>query len=199
MTDAGRTPFRQLLAQWWFLGALAAIFLGGATELGLAQWLPAYAETSLLFSPQVAGISLMLFSVAMALGRMVSGIIGNRVSPYGLMGWGCVLSVGLFLAGAYLPCPNWALAACVAAGFTGSALWPTMLAVAADHYPDAGATMFAVLAAFGNAGGILMPWVVGIVGDARSLSDGIATSALAPFVMALLVVALALRTRVQSA
>lgn len=195
VTDAGRTPFRQLLAQWWFLGALAAIFLGGATELGLAQWLPAYAELSLNFSPQMAGTSLMLFSVAMALGRMVSGAIGNRINPFALMGWGAVLSVGLFLAGAYLPHPTWALAACIAAGFTGSALWPTMLAVAADRYPDGGATMFAVLAAFGNAGGIFMPWVVGMVGDAHSLSDGIATSAVAPFAMAVLVVALALRSK----
>lgn len=193
VTDAGKTPFRRLVGQWWFLGALAAIFLGGATELGLAQWLPAYAEMSLEFSPEVAGGSLVLFSVAMALGRIVSGLIGNRVNPYALMGGGCVLTVIFFLIGAYSPNPFFALTACVAAGFTGSALWPTMLAVAADHYPDGGATMFAVLAAFGNAGGIFMPWVVGIVGEARSLSDGIATSAIAPFLMAFLVVALAMR------
>jgi len=65
-----------------------------------------------------------------------------------------------------------------------------MLAVAADRYPDGGASMFAALAAFGNAGGIFMPWIVGWVGDVRDLHWGIATSALAPLLMIPLVIAL---------
>ena len=65
-----------------------------------------------------------------------------------------------------------------------------MLAVAADRYPDGGATMFAALAAFGNAGGIFMPWVIGYVGDVRDLHWGIATSAVAPFLMVPLVMLL---------
>lgn len=191
VTDQGRLPMGQLLRRWWFAGAMVAIFLGGATELGLAQWLPAYAEESLGFSATMAGTGLLLFSVAMALGRMVAGTIGNRINPYRIMVFGCGSSVVLFLLGAYLPHPGWALAACVAAGFTGSCLWPTMLAVSADRYPDGGASMFAALAALGNAGGILMPWVVGWVGDMSSLSHGIAVSALAPILMIPLILMLA--------
>jgi hypothetical protein len=58
-----------------------------------------------------------------------------------------------------------------------------MLAVAADRYPDGGASMFAALAAFGNAGGIFMPWIIGYVGDVRDLHWGMATSAVAPFLL----------------
>lgn len=190
VTDRGRMPMSQLLLKIWFLGALVAIFLGGATELGMAQWLPAYAETSLGYSPPVAGAALLLFSIAMALGRMVAGMLGDRVNPYLLLGVGAGLSVVLFLAGAFLPHPGWALTACIAAGFTGSCLWPTLLGVTADRYPDGGASMFAALAALGNAGGILMPWVVGYVGDLRDLHWGLATSALAPLLMLPLIIAL---------
>lgn len=190
VTERGRMPMRRLMRQIWFVGALAAIFLGGATDLGLAQWLPAFAEESLGFSPAMAGTGLLLFSVAMALGRMVAGVIGNRINPYRIMTAGCASSVVLFLLGAFLPHPGWALTACIAAGFTGSCLWPTMLAVAADRYPDGGASMFAALAALGNAGGIFMPWIVGWVGDFSSLSHGIAVSALAPLLMIPLVLAL---------
>ncbi len=193
ITDQGRIRFRDLVKKSGFLIALAAIFLGGATELGLAQWLPAYAELSLGFSKEVAGTGLLLFSIAMALGRMVIGAAGNRISPYQAMGWGCVLSVILFLGGAFLPSGGWALACCVLAGFTGSCLWPTMLAVTADRYPTGGATMFGALAALGNAGGIFMPWVVGAVADWHSLSLGIATSAIAPILMLFLILALARR------
>jgi hypothetical protein len=46
-----------------------------------------------------------------------------------------------------------AVGACILVGLTGSCLWPTTLAVAADRYPHGGATMFALLGALGNFGG----------------------------------------------
>ena len=181
--EAGRTGLHTLLGQRWFVGALVAIFLAGATELGMAQWLPAYAERSLGFPAWVGGLSLLLFSVMMAAGRMVVGAVGKRLPPFRAMAWGCALSVVLFLAGSFLPSPGLALVACVAAGFTGSALWPTMLAVASDRHPEGGATMFGALAALGNAGGIFMPWLVGWIADRSSLHWGLAVSALAPLLM----------------
>jgi fucose permease len=192
-TEGARTPLRSLLRDRWFWGALAAIFLGGATEIGMAQWLPAYAETRLGYAPWAGGAALLAFSVAMALGRMVAGALGGRGEPHRIMAWGCGASVLLFLVGSFSPLPPLALAACVAAGFTGSCLWPTMLAVAADRHPEGGATMFGALAALGNAGGIVMPWLVGAVADASNLSWGLATSALAPALM--LPLALVLRRR----
>ncbi len=183
VTEGGRTPMAGLCRRPWFLAALVAIFLGGATELGMAQWLPAYAETSLGFSPVVAGGGLLFFSIAMALGRMVVGALEHRANPYAVMAVGSAASVVLFLLGAFLDNPAWALLACIASGFAGSSLWPTMLAVTADRYPDGGASMFAALAALGNAGGILMPWIVGVVGDLHDLRWGLATSAIAPLLM----------------
>ena len=93
-------------------------------------------------------------------------------------------------AGSFAPWPSRALAACVADGFAGSCLWPTMLAVAADRHPEGGATMFGALAALGNAGGIVMPWVVGAIADRSNLHWGLAVSALAPALMLPLVAAL---------
>jgi fucose permease len=171
------------LRRRWFLLAMAGIFLGGATELGMAQWLPAYAETSLGYPAWVGGSALLLFSLAMAAGRMVVGAAGPRWNPFRVMAWGCGTSVVLFLVGSFVPVPAVALAACIAAGFTGSCLWPTMLAVTADRYPDGGASMFGALAALGNAGGICMPWIVGWVADKHDLHWGLAVSALAPALM----------------
>ena len=179
----GRMGLSTLLKKRWFVAALIALFFAGATELGMAQWLPAYAEESLRFPAWVGGASLLLFSLMMAAGRMVVGAAGTRLSPFQAMAYGCALSVLLFLAGSFLPLPGMALAACIVAGFTGSALWPTMLAVTSDRYPEGGATMFAALAAFGNAGGIFMPWLVGWVADRSDLHWGLSVSALAPLLM----------------
>jgi MFS family permease len=181
--EGGRSPMRALMKRGWFVAALVAIFLGGATELGMAQWLPAYAERSLGFSQWTASMALLAFSVAMALGRMVIGALGGKMNPFQIMAWGCGLTVVLFVMGSFLPSPVGSLVACVAAGFTGSCLWPTMLAVTADRYPDGGASMFGALAALGNAGGIFMPWLVGAIADWRDLHWGLAVSAVAPLIM----------------
>jgi fucose permease len=185
-----RTSVGSLFKQHWFLLAALGIFLGGATELGMAQWLPAYAETSLGFPVWISGGSLLLFSVAMALGRMVVGLAGTRFNAFQLMAWSCGSTVILFLLGSFLPIPSLALAACILAGFTGSCLWPTMLAVTADRYPTGGASMFGTLAALGNAGGIFMPWLVGLIADHSNLHWGLAISALAPLAMLPLVLRL---------
>jgi fucose permease len=135
-------------------------------------------------------MALLAFSVALALGRMVIGAIGGKWNSFQIMAWGCGLSVVLFVMGSFLPSPVWALVACIAAGFTGSCLWPTMLAVTADRYPDGGASMFGALAALGNAGGIFMPWLVGFIADRSDLHWGLAISAIAPLVMLPLVIGL---------
>jgi fucose permease len=59
--EEGRTLLGTILKEKWFLGAMAAIFLGGATELGMAQWLPAYAESALGFPQWISGVGLLYF------------------------------------------------------------------------------------------------------------------------------------------
>jgi fucose permease len=178
-----RTRMRALVREAWFVAAMAAIFLGGATEAGLAQWLPAYAERSLGYPVWMGGMALLVFSVAMALGRMAAGAAGGRWSPFAMMAWGCGATVALFVAGSFFPARAVALGACVLAGFTGSCLWPTLLAVTADRYPGGGASMFGALAALGNAGGIFMPWLVGWVADSLDLHWGLVVAAVAPAAM----------------
>src|SRR4029077_2067903 len=89
-------------------------------------------------------------SAAMALGRIFVGLIGRRVDSIRLMLGCCWTSVVLFLLACFAPWPAVALAASIAVGLAGSCLWPTTLGVAADRFPQGGATMFGLLAAFGN-------------------------------------------------
>ncbi|MBS0630547.1 MAG: MFS transporter [Verrucomicrobia bacterium] len=187
--EGGRLGLRTLLRRPWFWGAMVAILLGGATEAALVQWLPAYAERALHYPAWVGGVALLLFSVAMAVGRMAVGS-AEKLDPYYVMAWGCGISVALFLVGSFWPGPGVALAACIIVGATGSCLWPTMLAVTADRYPEGGASMYGALGAGGNAGGICLPWIVGWVADFSDLHWGIAVSAIAPAIMLPLVLAL---------
>lgn len=181
-----RLPVRALLKERFFLVALTAIFFGGAAEMGMAQWLPAYTELDLGMSRWVGGMALVAFSIAMALGRIVVGVLNGRVPTYTIMLWSCWSSVVLFIIASASPWHWTALLAGVLVGFTGSCLWPSTLAVTADRFPLGGASMFALLAAAGNLGGIGMPWAVGAIADGHTLALGLSTATICPFLMAFL-------------
>jgi fucose permease len=194
-----RTRLRRLCRQPYFIVALAAVFLAGATELGMAQWLAAYAEVGLGFSKWTGGMALLAFSVAMAVGRMGAGVLGHRVAAIPLMIACCLAAAGLFVIACFAPWPPVALVACVGVGLACSCLWPSMLGTAADRFPQGGASMFGLLAALGNFGGIFMPWVVGVAADLSAMRWGLGTATLAPLGMVLLLVWMRRRPRVDAA
>jgi len=146
-----------LLRRPFFLMALTGILLVGATEHGMVQWLPTFAEDFLRYGKTSSRLVLAGFMLAMAVGRIATGAIGHRIKPIRLMLICCVALAGLIVAACFSPNVSAATAACVAAGLMVSCLWPTMLGVAADRFPGGGATMFAMLAAAGNAGCSIMP------------------------------------------
>jgi len=57
---------------------------------------------------------------------------------------------------------------------------------AAERYPHGGATMFALLGALGNFGGIFMPWLVGMIADNWGLRWGLASATFCPLIMLLI-------------
>ena len=182
--DHTREGLRLLVRRPRFLVALAVIALAGATEAGMSQWLPAYSERVLGYGKTSSGAALVAFSLAMAVGRLLASRL-QRLSPYAMLLIPAALSVVLYLLGSLLPVPSLALASCILVGLACSVLWPTNLGVTADHFPRGGASMFALLAGFGNIGCLVMPWIVGFVAEHTSLRTGLLVGALAPVLLLL--------------
>ncbi|ARA80126.1 sugar MFS transporter [Pseudomonas ficuserectae] len=186
--DTQRDSMPALIRQPFFIVCLIAIFLGGATETGLSQWLPTYVEQGLGYSKEAGGFTLAGFSVGMALGRMVAAVLQEHVPPVPLMLGCCAVTAVLFIVISFPPSPVIAIAAAIAAGFSGSCLWPTMLAVSADAYPQGGATMFSVLTAIGNAGCSIVPWLVGVIINYSDIHIGLLAVMACPVGMMVLLV-----------
>jgi fucose permease len=174
------TPIHKLLRTPFVLAAMLAIALGGATEVGIAQWLPAFSERELGYSKTIGGIGLAVFSIAMAIGRYGIARIVQSIGALPVMMVCCISTVILLCATYFTPIHWIAFLACISIGFTVSCLWPSTLAVAADHSPQGGATLFGLLAAAGNIGCIVMPWIIGITMEYSSLRDGILYTAICP-------------------
>jgi fucose permease len=196
--DEKRTGLKILLRSPLFLAAMVAIFLAGALETGLAQWLPAYAQLTLGYSKWTSGAALMAFYIAMTIGRMGIGSLGGRFSGKSVMLIGCASSIVIVSIASLAPWPGLALAACIVAGFSICAFWPSILALAADRFPHGGATLFGLLAALGSSGGIVMPWEIGKVADHSSMRVAMFTTALCPLLIAICLLGMRKNTRANS-
>jgi len=184
-----------LLGRPFFLMALVGILLVGAAEHGMVQWLPTFAENSLHYGKTAGRLALAGFMLAMAAGRVMTGAVGHRIRPIRLMLICCIALAGLLVAACFSPYVSAAMAACVAAGLMVSCLWPTMLGVTADRFPGGGATMFAMLAAAGNVGCSIMPWVIGVVAEQTGkLNVGLAATGLCPIATVLVLMWMSART-----
>lgn len=69
-------------------------------------------------------------------------------------------------------------------GFGASVLWPTCLAMTADAFPQGGATLFAILAAAGNAGCFLSPLLCGYIAEYGGLRVALGVGATYPLLLA---------------
>ncbi len=175
-----------LFGRPYIMAAALAIFLAGAAEVGIVQWLPAYAERGLGYSKATGGISLAVFSICMGLGRYLVSRWIHKTDILSLMIVCSIVLIFLLIAGCFSPYAGMALTACVLIGFAVACFWPSILAVAADHHPQGGASMFALLSAMGNIGCVVMPWLIGVFAEQINLKAGILSTVACPMMLILL-------------
>lgn len=149
-----------------YLVLLLVMGFAGAAEVTVAQWASAYLEQVLGVSKGVADlVGFGLFAAGMVAGRLGVGFRKDAINLYRIMGWSAAFSSVAYLLLALSPWAWLSLLACFPAGVFVSMLWPGTISLAAARFPLAGASMFALLAAAGDAGGGFMPWAVGVVAD----------------------------------
>ncbi len=154
----------------WLWICVAGIFLGGASEVCMAQWCSSYLEQSFSI-PKVWGdvFGVALFSLMLGLGRTLYGKYGKNVTLFLFLG-ACGAFVCYMLT-ALSPFPLVGLLACAFTGFCVSMLWPGTLIHAADRFPAGGVFIYALMAAGGDSGVAISSQIIGIVTDSVLLSE----------------------------
>jgi len=187
----GKGAVRRLAGHLIFWVALVGIFLGGATELGPFNWMPAYVEKALGWSREAGANLLLVASLLMTVGRFGNAAVVRWIAPARLIPLAAAASMACIAVAAAGP-PVVAAVALALLGLTVSSLWPTILAYAADRIPRGGATMFSVLVGSGAASAVVAPSVVGFVGAAHGLRSGMGALAIFPLLAAMLFTAMLL-------
>jgi len=84
---------------------------------------------------------------------------------YKVMTIGCVIAFACYLVVSISGLGVVSLLACAICGFAVSLLWPGTLVLTSERFPLAGTWLFAFLAAGGDIGASIGPWIVGVISD----------------------------------
>jgi len=147
---------------WLFL---AGMLFSGGTELGPAQWAPTFLHDVFAMEDGLAAMGLLIFSASMALGRIGMSRVASFKNRSKLLTMASFFCGALLVGTSLSPAPLFALVSLALLGFFVSVLWPTLLAMSVDAFPNSGATLFSFLGMAGNAGGILFPPLAGKIAD----------------------------------
>lgn len=188
-----RQAARGLLRRPAFLLLMLAMVLAGATEMGPANWLPTFIRelpAAVQNSPGqqlAAGLGLALFGALMAAGRLLASGLSARLGERRLMIAAAALCTACLLTAA-LPLPRGLIIAALAtAGLGVACIWPTLLGLAGDRFPRAGASMFSSLSTCGAMGCAIAPALMGWIAEATGrLAPAMAALAAAPAMIMLI-------------
>ncbi|NMC04640.1 MAG: MFS transporter [Candidatus Lokiarchaeota archaeon] len=163
----------KLAKEVFFIIAIVAIAAGGAAEITMSGWTSAFFEKTLNIPKAIGDMTgVAAFAFMLGLGRLLYGKLGARMPLPKVMMAGALLAVACYLVVVFSTVNAFALIACMMCGFGVSLLWPGTLVLAAKRFPQAGASMFAILAAGGDIGASVGPWIVSLVADsAGALSE----------------------------
>jgi fucose permease len=163
---AGNAEHMRLGFQVPLLLLAAAVSFYVAAEVGVSSWLVRFLELAPL---SVATGALSLYWGGLTLGRLVSARYGDRFSHrrFAIVAT-AVASVALVLA-VVVPSLPVSIVLFGVAGFAHGPIYPMIMAVAGDLFPDRSARVSGLLGASAIAGAVLYPPVMGFLSVAVGL------------------------------
>ncbi|MBQ9334317.1 MAG: MFS transporter [Lachnospiraceae bacterium] len=168
----------QLLALKFFWLFIILMICAGASEISMAQWASAFAESALHVSKTVGDLAGPCgFAVCMGISRTLYGRFGEKVDLSVFMIASGVMCLVCYLLAGLAPFPVLGLIGCALCGFSVGIMWPGSISISSRAISKGGTAMFALLALAGDLGGSVGPAIVGNVSQAAG--DNLRTGVLA--------------------
>lgn len=147
--------------------AVVLMACAGASELSMAQWASAYAESALGLSKTLGDLAgPCMFAITMGISRVFYGKYGEKVDLTVYMLGSGVLCLVCYVLSSMTANPVWGLVGCIVCGFSVGIMWPGTLSISSARMPMGGTALFALLAMAGDLGGAFGPSIVGYVTQA---------------------------------
>ncbi len=175
----GPLTLRQILRNPVFWVLAVAMLFGAGCEGGLFYWCPNFVQAEYGVGAVAGAAAIALYSLAMVAARFGMGALSQRVRIQPLMlaltGFGALFCA--LLAALHGTAASFVLVG--AGGMCVAFIWPGVLTLGAQKIAAGSSTLFAMLAVAGIAGFGLVPYLMGVVGEAYGLRAGMAVVAAA--------------------
>ncbi len=162
----------------------------GASELAMAQWASAFAESALHVSKAVGDLAGPCgFAICMGISRLLYGKFGEKVDLTVFMMASGIMCLVCYLAAGLAAIPMLGLIGCAACGFSVGIMWPGSISISSQILPTGGTAMFALLALAGDLGGAVGPALIGNVSQSfgNNLQAGVLSGIGFPIVLVIAV------------
>ena len=136
----------------------------GASELTMAQWASAFAETAIGRSDLKWLTDLLgpcLFAVCMGCTRVFYARASQRLDLTKGLFISSLICVGSYILTIFSPVPFISLLGCAMCGIGAGIMWPGTFSMASEKIPHGGVMMFGLLALAGDFGCLVGPFVSG--------------------------------------
>ncbi|MDD6880553.1 MAG: MFS transporter [Firmicutes bacterium] len=172
-----------------FIISILLMICAGASELSMAQWASAFAESALGLSKAMGDIAgPCLFAVTMGISRSLYGKYGDRLDLIKFMIGSGLLCLVCYLVASLSDIPMFGLAGCIICGFSVGIMWPGTISICSGKMPSGGTAMFALLAMAGDLGGAIGPGIVGNISQnaGDDIRKGVLAGCIFPLVLVIL-------------
>lgn len=147
---------------FWLLVLL--MVCAGASEIAMAQWASAFAESALHVSKTVGDLAGPCgFAVLMGISRTLYGKFAEKIDLKKFMIASGILCLCMYLLAGFADMPLLGLIGCAVCGFSVGIMWPGSISISSKILPAGGTAMFAFLALAGDLGGTIGPGIIGNV------------------------------------
>ena len=184
-----------------FWVAIILMICAGASELSMAQWASAFAESALGLSKNIGDLAgPCLFAVAMGTVRAVFGKFGHKLNLMRFMIFSGALCVVSYLMASLSTMPMLGLLGCIFCGFSVAIMWPGTISICSPRIPKGGTALFAMLAMSGDLGGAAGPAIVGNISQIfnNNLKAGLLAGSIFPVVLILMILLIPVITKAES-
>lgn len=176
--DGEEIGVRALLKSPLFAVLIVLMICSGASEISMAQWASAYAESALGLTKTLGDLTgPCMFAVAQGICRVIYGKVGDRIDLQKFMFCSGGLCLLCYVATFISTNPVIGLVGCIVCGFSVGIMWPGTISLSSKAFPIGGTAMFAILAMAGDMGGAIGPMAVGratqMAGDNIRIGMGI--------------------------
>ena len=141
-----------------FWTAVILMVCAGASELSMAQWASAYAESAIGLSKTMGDLAgPCLFAVTMGISRVIYGKYGDRMNLMSFMMGSGGLCLICYLMASISANPMIGLIGCILCGFSVGIMWPGTISISSQRLPAGGTAMFRSSGHGGGSGRSVWP------------------------------------------